>query len=266
MSLFPDSSARRKLLFSRNKLYSLLLEPLYVALRSSLNPAVPRFLLPAETQRAESIPAGLSDSPHRLLQWVLWSHGATQPPSWLSDYLMGRVRLLWGVPSLESVSPWAPAPVFASATSSGLAVCSCLSPALCYKASVICSVKCRPQTEGQLKVRQQRHPVPPHTGSRAALGPPVWPRSLPRPATQALMQGDTRPNDSLISLQDSDDPSGPWESDWGFVRSDLFCLVPVPIPVQFPHSSSRSLLPALLRPLNRGFEKRGIKGARALRG
>lgn len=173
-----------------------------------------------------------------------------------------------GVPSLESVSPWTLTPIFASATSSGLAVCSCLSPASCYKVSVICSVKCSPQTEGQLKVRQQRHPVPPEPAAhrkQGCTGSPlsVWPRSLLRTATQALMRGDTQPNYSLISLQDSDDPTGPWESDWGFVRSDLFCLV-APIPVQLSHSSSSSLLPVLLRPLNWGFEKSGIKGAQAL--
>lgn len=150
-------------------------------------------------------------------------------PPWLSDYPMGCVRLLLGVPSLESVSPWTPGPIFSSAFSSGLAVCSCLSPALCYKACVICSVKCRPQTEGQLKVRQERHPVPPGPAAhrkRGCVGSLSGPGASPRPATKALMQGDTRPNDSLISPQDSDDPSGPWESDWGFVRSDLFCLVP----------------------------------------
>lgn len=77
-----------------------------------------------------------------------------------------------------------------SSLGSGLAVCSCLSPVLCYKATVICSVKCRPQTEGQLIVRQQRHRVPPgpplHTGSRAAAGPSVWPRSLPRPVNAGV--------------------------------------------------------------------------------
>lgn len=102
--------------------------------------------------------------------------------------------------------------------------------------------------------------APRHTGSRAMLGPSVWPRSLHRSATQALMQADTQPNYSLISLQDFDNPTGPWESDWGFVQSDLFCLVLSPIPVQFPRSSSSSLLPALLRPLNWGFAKRGIRG------
>lgn len=133
----------------------------------------PQFLLPVELQRAESTPAGLSDSPHRLLQWVLWSHGATQPPRlpvWLPNRTRAAASEGGGVPSLQSVSPWTPAPIFDCATSSDLAVCSCLSPAPCYKASVICSVKCRPQTEGQLKVRQQRHPVPPGPAAHRKQG------------------------------------------------------------------------------------------------
>ena len=147
-----------------------------------------------------------------------------------------------GGASLESVSPWTP--ISASTSSSGLAVCSCLSPAPCYKVCVICSVKCRPQTEGQLKVRQQRHPVPPGPAAHRKQGlrrvPLVWLWSQPvAPATQALMQGDTRPNDSLISLKDSDDPTGPWESDRGFVQSDLFCLVP---PVSLSSSFTQVLV------------------------
>lgn len=91
-------------------------------------------------------------------------------------------------------------------SSSVLAVCSCLSPALRYKVSVICSVKCSPQTEAQLKVRQQRHPVPPgpatHRKRGCSRSPVSGSRACFGPATQALMQGDTHPNDSLISPLD----------------------------------------------------------------
>lgn len=129
--------------------------------------------------RSAPSPVGLSDFPQRLLQWVLGGHQAPR--------LLGRVSLHQiGVGVITKCLTLYPSPSLGS----GLAVCSCLSPVPCYKATVICSVKCRPQTEGQLIVRQQRHRVPPgpppHTGSRAAAGPSVWPRSLPRPANAGV--------------------------------------------------------------------------------
>lgn len=120
---------------------------------------------------------------------------------------------------------WTPAPVFERVP----AVCSRLSAAACYKACVICSAKCRPQTQGQLKATLQRHPVPP--GPRctqeagAAQGPSVWPRSPPWPANAGVNVSRLSSQMSLVSLQERDDPSGPWESDWGFVLTDLFCLL-----------------------------------------
>lgn len=150
----------------------------------SLNPAVPPSLLPAQNQ------------PHlpRLIALTVYFSGHSEamvphnPPPLVLRLLNVMCAAAFGGRgglSLESVSPWTPAPIFASSSSSSLAVCSCLSPAPCYKVSVICGVKCRPQTEGQLKVRQQRHPVPPGpaahrkqgcagsplSGSGACLGP-----------------------------------------------------------------------------------------------
>lgn len=149
-----------------------------------------------------------------------------------------------------------PRPAFASVASSGPAVCSCLSPARCYKLSVICSVKCRPQTEGQPKARQQRHPVPPGLVAhrkRGSAGLSVWPRSLPGSATQPLMQGDTQANCSLISPSDLRKIPLTLENQtedlFGvicFVLSSRSCLIP-------PHSSSSSLLPAKLEAAKLGI-------------
>lgn len=73
------------------------------------------------------------------------------------------------------------------------AVCPRLSAAACYKACVICSAKCRPQTQGQLRAAQQRHPVPPgpplHTGS---WGPLRVPLSGPPEPASALMSAGSR--------------------------------------------------------------------------
>lgn len=93
------------------------------------------------------------------------------------------------------------------------AVCPRLSAAACYKACVICSAKCRLQTQGQLRAAQQRHPVPPgtsppplaHRKLGAAQGPSVWPPGARLGVNVSRL---SRPM-SAISLQERDDPSGP---------------------------------------------------------
>lgn len=94
--------------------------------------------------------------------------------------------LIWLPPWL-----WTPAQVF----DRGLAVCSRLSAAACYKACVIFSAKCRLQTQGQLKVSQQRHPVPPGPRCTQEAGllrvPLSGPGACPGLQTQALMQADS---------------------------------------------------------------------------
>lgn len=138
-----------------------------------------RFLLPVTVQRAESTPAGPSDSPHRLLQWVLWSHGATQPPP--HNCLIGHVRL---VPN--------PEPQHQSLT---------LLPAEAWQFVPVCHQPraIKPVLSAVLSAGHRRgvsskwgsrdtlsRLAPPRTGSGAALGPSVWPWSLPWPANAGV--------------------------------------------------------------------------------
>lgn len=136
----------------------------------------PQFLLPVELQRAESTPAGLSDSPHRLLQWVLWSHGATQPPDCLSDYLIGRVRLLQREGGCHHYKVSHPEPQHQSLTV--LPVATWQFVPVCHQPRAI-----KPVLSAVLSAGHRRRVslkwgsrdtlsrlAPPHTGSRAALG------------------------------------------------------------------------------------------------
>lgn len=161
------------------------------------------FPLPVRVHRVQSRPAGQSDYPQCRLRRCSYTVVPPKPPR-----QSGRVPLRqpsgWGggSPSWHSVPVSQCGPQLQpSVPNSGLAVCSCLSAAPCYKANVICSVKCRPQTVGSAnsQAAETLCPAggwggsPPHTGSGAAPGPSVWPLAGQR---RRLMPAATRANDS----------------------------------------------------------------------